>query len=93
MRDLVDVVRPPYNGVSYNGYNRVLRRASDEVPNFRVFDWQALARTHPGWFGSDGVHPDRGRLPRPRRRARASSSSPAERLVRRLTTSDPKASS
>jgi lysophospholipase L1-like esterase len=51
------VVRPPYNGVSYEGYNRVLRRTALKYANFRVFDWQALARTHPRWFGSDGVHP------------------------------------
>ena len=51
------IVRPPYNGVSYEGYNRVLRRAAITFANFRVFDWQALARAHPGWFGSDGVHP------------------------------------
>ena len=51
------VVRPPYNGVSYEGYNRVLRRAAARYANFRVFDWQALAEAHPQWFGSDGVHP------------------------------------
>ena len=51
------IVRPPYNGVSYEGYNRVLRRASARYANFRVFDWKALAHGHPRWFGSDGVHP------------------------------------
>ena len=51
------VARPPYNGVSYDGYNRVLRNAAVTFANFRVFDWQAVARTHPWWFGSDGVHP------------------------------------
>lgn len=51
------VVRPPYNGVSYEGYNRVLRRAPMRYANFHVFDWQALARKHPRWFGSDAVHP------------------------------------
>jgi lysophospholipase L1-like esterase len=51
------VVRPPYNGVSYEGYNRVLRRTAVTYANFRVFDWQALAKAHPQWFGSDGVHP------------------------------------
>ncbi len=51
------IVRPPYNGVSYEGYNRVLRRASARYANFRVFDWKALAQAHPGWFSSDGVHP------------------------------------
>lgn len=51
------VVRPPYNGVSYEGYNRVLRSAPARFANFHVFDWQALARKHPRWFGSDAVHP------------------------------------
>lgn len=51
------VVRPPYNGVSYAGYNRVLRRAATTYPNFVVFDWQALARAHPRWVSGDGVHP------------------------------------
>ena len=51
------VVRPPYNGVSYEGYNRVLRRAAVTLANFRLFEWEALAKTHPRWFGSDGVHP------------------------------------
>jgi lysophospholipase L1-like esterase len=51
------VVRPPYNGVSYDGYNDVLRRAARTYDNFHVFDWQALARANPRWFGSDGVHP------------------------------------
>ena len=51
------VARPPYNGISYDGYNRVLRRAAATYANFRVFDWEALAEAHPGWFGPDGVHP------------------------------------
>jgi lysophospholipase L1-like esterase len=51
------VARPPSNGVSYEGYNRVLKEAARRYENFRLFDWQALARAHPEWFGSDGVHP------------------------------------
>jgi len=51
------VVRPPYHGVSYEGYNRVLRRTAVRYANFKVFDWQALAKTHARWFGRDGVHP------------------------------------
>ena len=35
----------------------MLRRAAISYRNFRVFDWQALAKAHPQWFGSDGVHP------------------------------------
>jgi lysophospholipase L1-like esterase len=49
--------RPPYAGVSYNGYNAALRSLDARYPNLHVFDWAALAATHPEWFGSDGVHP------------------------------------
>ncbi len=52
-----NVVRPPYAGVSYDGYNAVLARAAQRSTSFHVFDWVALARAHPGWFGPDGVHP------------------------------------
>lgn len=51
------VVRPPYAGVSYNGYNAALRRVARNSPTLRVFDWQAMAKANPTWFGSDGVHP------------------------------------
>ena len=51
------IVRPPYNGISYEGYNRVLRAAAGRYANLRVLDWAAMARAHPGWFGRDGVHP------------------------------------
>jgi len=49
--------RPPYDGISYDGYNRVLRSLDARYANLHVFDWAALARSHPWWFGSDGVHP------------------------------------
>jgi lysophospholipase L1-like esterase len=51
------VARPPYNGVAYDGYNRVLKQTAATYANFLIFDWQALSRLHPEWFGSDGVHP------------------------------------
>lgn len=51
------VVRPPYRGVSYAGYNRALETIAAGHANLRVFDWAAMARAHPSWFGSDGVHP------------------------------------
>jgi GDSL-like Lipase/Acylhydrolase family len=51
------IVRPPYGGVSYDGYNRVLRSLARTHANLHVFDWDVLARAHPSWFGSDGVHP------------------------------------
>jgi lysophospholipase L1-like esterase len=49
--------RPPYNGISYDGYNAVLRSLDARYQNLHVFDWAGLARSHPEWFGSDGVHP------------------------------------
>ena len=51
------IVRPPYQGVSYAGYNRALEAIAAGHGNLRVFDWAAMARAHPSWFGSDGVHP------------------------------------
>ena len=51
------IVRPPYQGVSYAGYNRALEAIGAAHENLRVFDWAAMARAHPSWFGSDGVHP------------------------------------
>jgi lysophospholipase L1-like esterase len=49
--------RPPYNGISYDGYNAALRSLDARYGNLHVFDWARLARSHPEWFGSDGVHP------------------------------------
>lgn len=51
------IVRPPYAGVSYDGLNGVLLAGAKRWPSFHVFDWRPLARSHPAWFGSDGVHP------------------------------------
>ena len=51
------IVRPPYAGVSYSGYNRALTTLSRHHANLFVFDWVSLADAHPSWFGSDGVHP------------------------------------
>ena len=51
------IVRPPYTGVSYDGLNNVLFDAARRWQSFHVFDWRSLAHAHPGWFGTDGVHP------------------------------------
>ncbi len=51
------IVRPPYNGVSYDGLNAVLRRLDARRRNLVVFDWAKLAARNPQWFGNDGVHP------------------------------------
>jgi lysophospholipase L1-like esterase len=49
--------RPPYNGVSYSGYNDMLSALDARYRNLHVFDWAGLAMAHPAWFGPDGVHP------------------------------------
>jgi lysophospholipase L1-like esterase len=49
--------RPPYEGVSYDGYNAVLRSLDSRYRSLHVFDWARMAAAHPAWFGSDGVHP------------------------------------
>jgi lysophospholipase L1-like esterase len=51
------IIRPPYGGASYDGLNNVLLRTAAHTDSFHVFDWRTLARTHPAWFGTDGVHP------------------------------------
>ena len=51
------IVRPPYAGVSYAGYNRALATIARHRGNLRVFDWVKMADAHRSWFGSDGVHP------------------------------------
>jgi hypothetical protein len=51
------IVRPPYAGVSYSGYNRALTTIAGHHRTLHVLDWAAMARAHPNWFGSDGVHP------------------------------------
>jgi lysophospholipase L1-like esterase len=62
------IIRPPYGGVSYDGLNNALFAAAKRWQNFHVYDWRQLARAHPAWFGSDGVHPS---LPGYRVRARS----------------------
>jgi lysophospholipase L1-like esterase len=51
-----NIVRPPYAGVSYSGYNRVLDRLSLSQPNLTVVDWAGIVRSQPGLLASDGVH-------------------------------------
>ena len=51
-----NIARPPYAGVSYAGYNRVLERLSYSRPNLTVVDWAGITRAQAGLLGSDGVH-------------------------------------
>ena len=51
-----NVVRPPYRGVSYRGYNRVLAAESSRRDNLLVLNWVRMVREHPEWLADDGVH-------------------------------------
>jgi lysophospholipase L1-like esterase len=51
-----NIARPPYGGVSYSGFNRVLDRLSLTNPNLLVVDWARISHSQPGLLGSDGVH-------------------------------------
>jgi lysophospholipase L1-like esterase len=51
------IVRPAYEGVSYDGLNGVLTDEAARRDNLIVVDWVGLAAAHPAWFGPDGVHP------------------------------------
>ncbi len=51
------IVRPPANGASYDGLNRVLGRLAERHRNLVLVDWAGLVQRHPKWLSSDGVHP------------------------------------
>jgi hypothetical protein len=51
-----NIVRPPYRGVSYRGYNRALADESSGRDNLRVLNWVRMVRAHPEWLADDGVH-------------------------------------
>jgi lysophospholipase L1-like esterase len=51
-----NIVRPPYAGVSYRGYNRVLAREDERRENLLVLNWVRMVRRHPEWLADDGVH-------------------------------------
>jgi hypothetical protein len=51
-----NIVRPPYRGVSYRGYNRVLAEESSRRDNLHVLNWVRMVREHPEWLADDGVH-------------------------------------
>lgn len=50
--------RPPVAGATYHGYNRAIADVARGQKRLRAFNWERMARRHPYWFGSDGVHPD-----------------------------------
>ena len=51
-----NIVRPPYRGVSYRGYNRALADEASKRDNLRVLNWVRMVRAHPEWLADDGVH-------------------------------------
>jgi lysophospholipase L1-like esterase len=51
-----NVVRPPYEGTSYDGYNRALAREDRARDNLRVVNWARMIERHPEWLADDGVH-------------------------------------
>jgi lysophospholipase L1-like esterase len=51
-----NIVRPPYQGVSYRGYNRALGVEARRRDNLRVLNWVRMVREHPEWLAHDGVH-------------------------------------
>jgi hypothetical protein len=51
-----NIVRPPFRGVSYRGYNRVLADEAGRRDNLRVLNWVRMVRAHPEWLADDGVH-------------------------------------
>jgi lysophospholipase L1-like esterase len=51
-----NIVRPPYRGVGYRGYNRVLAQEAERRDNLRVLNWARMVREHPEWLAEDGVH-------------------------------------
>lgn len=51
-----NIVRPPYRGVSYRGYNRVLADEDERRDNLLVLNWVRMVRRHRDWLANDGVH-------------------------------------
>ena len=51
-----NVVRPPYDGTSYRGYNRALADEDERRDNLLVLNWKRMVYRHPDWLADDGVH-------------------------------------
>jgi hypothetical protein len=52
----VNIHRPPYNGISYAGFNRVLAQQAAAAPNLAVVDWNGLVSSGQAQVAGDGVH-------------------------------------
>jgi len=51
-----NIVRLPYAGVSYRGYNRALADMDARRGNLLVLNWKRMVHRHPEWLADDGVH-------------------------------------
>ena len=51
-----NIVRPPYEGTSYDSYNRALAREDRARDNLRVVNWARMVERNPEWLAEDGVH-------------------------------------
>jgi hypothetical protein len=51
-----NVVRPPYQGVSYDGVNRSLAALDRQYRTLVVFDWAQMVARNPDSLSEDGVH-------------------------------------
>jgi len=52
----VNIHRPPYNGISYAGFNSALDQIAATSRNLAVVDWNGMVRSGQGQVGGDGVH-------------------------------------
>jgi lysophospholipase L1-like esterase len=52
----VNIHRPPYNGVSYAGFNRALDQIAATSNNLAVIDWNGMVHSSQARVAGDGVH-------------------------------------
>jgi MYXO-CTERM domain-containing protein len=52
----VNIHRPPYNGISYAGFNSALGQIAATSHNLAVVDWNGMVRSGRAQVGADGVH-------------------------------------
>ena len=52
----VNIHRPPYNGVSYAGFNRALDQIAASSRNLAVVDWNGMVNSGEAQVAADGVH-------------------------------------
>jgi lysophospholipase L1-like esterase len=50
------LLRPPYNGITYDELNAALERFAIDTPGVQLVDWYGVATSTPGILYDDGVH-------------------------------------